>query len=218
VLLLWSAYLALRSGELHPASLLGGLAAALLALHCRAALLPGPTTVLLFSAIGFALSPVLCRLTESISTDTIHTMAAAGLLLHLLTRDYGLQAPIVSSATSLNAAVFSAVCLASRFDHHLAAFSLLSLAVFLFLVLPLGPALLPHPLLSSGLHGCLALLALHRAAPGSALLALGLLLALQLLCPLLFYRLQACKHTIHGPWDEAVLQAGRNKPSKLSQT
>merc|ERR1711890_11050 len=62
---------------------------------------------------------IVYKLTDSISTDTIHTMASLGLFLHLLPQDYGLPAPVVSSSISLNSAIFSAVCLASRFDHHL---------------------------------------------------------------------------------------------------
>merc|ERR1712096_281352 len=92
-------------------------------------LLAGIKTTFLFTIIGFALSPVLYKLTDTISTDTIHTMAMSSLLIHLLTADYGLSAPIVSWQISLNAAVFSSVCLASRFDHHLSAFSLLSLSL-----------------------------------------------------------------------------------------
>ena len=36
------------------------------------------------------------------------------------------------------------------------------------------------------------------------LLASLALLTLQILCPVLFYRLQSDKLTIHGPWDEAT--------------
>jgi hypothetical protein len=97
--------------------------------------LTGLKTTFLFTMIGFALSPVLYKLTDTISTDTIHSMAMASFFLHLLTSDYGLSAPTVSWQISLNAAVFSSVRLASRFDHHLSAFSLLSLSVFCFLIL-----------------------------------------------------------------------------------
>lgn len=210
VVVFWCTHSLLLTHSLSPSSLLTAMAALLLLLGLYrqavygCSLLAGLRTVLLFSVIGYALSPVLCQLTSSISTDTVRTMAGGGLALHLLTRDYGVPAPIVSSSTSLNAAVFSAVCLASRFDHHLAAFCLLSLCVLLFLLLPL----LPLPLLSSSLlHFLAALLSLHlTSTPSSLLLALLLLLTLHILCPLLFHRLQSAKRTIHGPWDEAVLK------------
>ena len=46
--------------------------------------------------MGYAVSPVLYKLTDSISTDTIHLMSAGGLILHLFTVDYGIPGPIVS--------------------------------------------------------------------------------------------------------------------------
>jgi len=212
VVVLWSTYRLLLTSRLPPTLLLAALALTVLAkgVQRQVALgtpaASGLRTVTLFAAIGFVLSPVLYKLTDSIATDTIHTMAATGLLLHLLTRNYGLLAPVVSSSTSLNAAVFAAVCLASRFDHHLAAFSLLSLAVLLFPPLPLAPPLLP-PLPSSLLHCTAALVCLHLTCTSSTLLlAVLLLLLLHLPIPLTFHHLQSAKRTIHGPWDEAVLK------------
>jgi len=210
VLVFWSVHHLLLRKLLTPSSLIGAMALSLLVLglHRRltlgSSLVKGFSTSLLFSIIGFALSPVLSKLTDSISTDTIHSMAAAGLVLHLFTRNYGILAPLVSSSTSLNAAVFSAVCLASRFDHHLAAFALLSLAVLLFLPLPPAPPLVP-PLISSLTHwlaafSCILLTSASVAPP------LVLLVTLQVVCPLMFHRLQSAKSTIHGPWDEAVLR------------
>jgi len=214
VVIFWSCHQFLLAHRLAPTTLLVVIGTLLLLLGIYRQVTHGPTllvglrTVLLFSVIGFALSPVLYKLTDSISTDTIHTMAGLALCLRLLTQDYGLPAPVVSSSTSLNAAVFSAVCLASRFDHHLAAFSLLSLAVLVFLLLPLSRPHLPHPLLTSCIHAVLALSCLHHSSHSSSstVLALILLLLLQILCPLLFHRLQSAKNTIHGPWDEAVLK------------
>jgi len=210
VLVFWSVHQLLLRKLLSPTSLLAAMALALLVLglHRRltlgSSLLRGLSTSLLFSVIGFALSPVLSKLTDSISTDTIHSMAAAGLILHLFTRNYGILAPLVSSSTSLNAAVFSAVCLASRFDHHLAAFALLSLAVLLFLPLPPAPPLL-SPLLSSLIHWFAAFSCICLTS-ASVMPPLTLLLTLQVICPLMFHRLQSAKSTIHGPWDEAVLR------------
>eukprot|EP00090_Calanus_glacialis_P036575 TRINITY_DN6250_c0_g1_i1.p1 TRINITY_DN6250_c0_g1~~TRINITY_DN6250_c0_g1_i1.p1 ORF type:complete len:284 (-),score=87.04 TRINITY_DN6250_c0_g1_i1:37-888(-) len=166
--------------------------------------LTGLKTTFLFTVIGFALSPVLYKLTDTISTDTIHSMAMASFFLHLLTSDYGLSAPTVSWQISLNAAVFSSVCLASRFDHHLSAFSLLSLSVFCFLILPLSRTVLPSPLVSSLILGPVSLLLLSFISTPQLCLALLSLAAVQMVCPLMFHKLQADKQTIHGPWDEAT--------------
>ena len=74
----------------------------------------GLMSAAVFTTTGYSLSPVLYRLTDTVSTDTIHTMAVVGMLFHVLTKDYGLNSPVVSGTVSLNAAIFSSVCLASR--------------------------------------------------------------------------------------------------------
>jgi len=214
VVIFWCGYYSLESGQLSPYHLLVSIFSLMivgyvthlgltrqLRLH---SLLSGLRTALLFSTIGFAMSPILCNLTDSISTDTIHNMAGTSLFIHLLTTDYGLTAPTVSRSTSLNSSVFSAVCLASRFSQHLASFSLLCLAVFCFLLVPLTR--LTSPLVTSWITASTALiwlLVLPSSVPFLILISC-LLLLIQLFCPLIFHRLQTSKQTIHGPWDEAV--------------
>lgn len=156
----------------------------------------------LFIIMGYAVSPVLYQLTDTISSDTIHSMAGAGLCLHLLTHDYGLRSPLVSTSLSLNAAVFSAVCLASRFSTHYSAFSLLCLAATCFVLLPVSR---PHSPTSSAFVGVAAVALVSCLNQTAALLSSILLLFVQLAFPLIFHRLQDHKSTIHGPWDEAVL-------------
>ena len=78
VLVFWSVHHLLLRKLLTPSSLIGAMALSLLVLglHRRltlgSSLVKGFSTSLLFSIIGFALSPVLSKLTDSISTDTIH--------------------------------------------------------------------------------------------------------------------------------------------------
>ena len=162
-------------------------------------------TSTLFIVTGYALSPVLYTLTDTISTDSIHSMAASSFLLHLLTADYGISAPVVSWQLSLNAAVFSSVCLASRFQDHQSAFALLSVSVFCFLLIPLSR----HHIMSSSLAWsvitsttCLVLQSMISRS--HTILATVSLVSVQVLCPTLFYYLQSDKLTIHGPWDEAT--------------
>ena len=158
----------------------------------------------LFVMTGYASSPVLHNLTESVSTDSIHSMAGVSLVVHLVTCHYGVSAPLVSWQLSLNAAVLSSVCLASRLHSHTAAFSLLSLSAFIFLLLPLARPLTFSSLSWSLLTSSCCLVLLSTLSTTYTFLVLLLLLAVQLLCPFLFYRLQSNKLTIHGPWDEAV--------------
>lgn len=85
---------------------------------------------------GFILSPMLHTLAKSISTDTIYTITFFVFLLHIMCYDYGMPAALVSRATSLNAAIFCTICLASRLDTILAAFTFLLIAVVLFTIYP----------------------------------------------------------------------------------
>jgi len=211
VIIFWSCYKFLKTDLMQPQALLG-IMLGLLVLGCvgcgRKATLcgvfSGIRTTCFFTIIGFALSPVLYKLTDTISTDTIHSMALSSLLLHLLTSDYGMSAPPVSWQISLNGAVFSSVCLASRFNHHLSAFSLLCLSVFCFLLIPLSrPVLLVSPLRSSFMLGSTALSLLFFISIPQLCLAMISLATVQLACPVFFHKLQSDKQTIHGPWDEA---------------
>ena len=127
-------------------------------------------------------------------------MAASSFLLHLLTSDYGLPAPVVSWQISINAAVFSSVCLASRFTDHLSAVSLLCVSVFCFLLLPLSRTHIPSSSLTwSLLTSVSSIVLLSSISLTHGLLASLALLTLQILCPVLFYRLPSAKLTIHGP-------------------
>ena len=125
VIIFWSCYKFIKLGSVSPASLtLCVMSVSVLGYLCiivtrsqntLASLMAGLKTSFLFTVTGYSLSPVLHTLTDSISTDSLHTMAASSFVLHLLTSDYGLPAPVVSWQISINAAVFSSVCLASRF-------------------------------------------------------------------------------------------------------
>ena len=91
----------------------------------------------IFVTFGLALSPVLYKLTDTISTDTIHTMTSLVLLIHLLFHDYGLRSSFVSHPLSLNAGLFAAVCLASRLPTSFDAFVLLFASVETFVLFPI---------------------------------------------------------------------------------
>lgn len=216
VVIFWCCYSSLLSQDLSPKTLLLVMGFVLIfgfTFHLwmteqltLPSLVYGLKTTLLFSTIGWALSPVLYKLTDSVSTDTVHTTAGASLFLHLITHDYGLPGPLVSKTIALNSAVFSSVCLASRFPTHLAAFSLLCQAVFSFLLSFLARPSLPSPLLVAVILNVVSLSWLAKLPAPTPLIFLtaGIQLLLQVFCPLLFYHFQSAKQTIHGPWDEAV--------------
>ena len=217
VIIFWCCYNFIKAGVLPPApataAVMGTSVAAYLLLLLASSsslgedILQGAKACTLFTVTGYAVSPVLYTLTDTISTDSIHLMAAASLLLHLVTADYGVAAPVVSWQISLNAAVFGSVCLASRFPDHMSAFCLLTVSVFCFLLVPLCRSWC-RPLASSlpwSLVTSLAsLLLLAAVSLTHTYLAALSLFTVQVLCPVIFYRLQSDKLTIHGPWDEAT--------------
>lgn len=213
VLIFWSLYEFLKQDLMTPGQVLLLLSLVIMTGYCStvAMTMTSWSTVLgwvragvMFVTMGYAVSPVLYRLTDSISTDTIHSMAGCGLCLHLLSHDYGITSPVVSPSLSLNAAVFSAVCLASRFSTHNSAFSLLCLAATSFLLLPVSRVVHPPSPSSSLLVAVAAASLVYTLSHTGGMLAALFLLAVEVACPLIFYRLQDYKATIHGPWDEAV--------------
>jgi len=212
VITFWSLYVYLSEGVIDSEQLILALTLVISAGYlsylrkfCLPVILSGIKTTFVFFTIGFALSPVLYKLTDTISTDTIHTMALFGFLVHLVTQFYGIHGPIVSKSISLNSAIFSAVCLASRFQTHMQAFSLLCLAVFCFLLVPMWSSAYVPNTLKSLLSAMVSVCMLARVLQSYAVLTALLLFIVQLCCPLLFYHLQSYKQTIHGPWDEASL-------------
>ena len=162
----------------------------------------------IFVAFGLALSPVLYKLTDTISTDSVDSMSHAMFAFHLLSHNYATAVRdgkgYKTSATSLNAALFSAVCLASRLDSSFDAFVLLSSAVTLFLLFPLLRSRVEDV---TWLFRALVPLTLYLSFVVSLQLFVGVGLTLTFVtgvAPWLFLRWQRCKNTIHGPWDEAV--------------
>ncbi|KAK6627370.1 hypothetical protein RUM44_009847 [Polyplax serrata] len=127
--------------------------------------------------LGYILSPVLRTLTDTISTDTIYATSTVMMLVHVGFFDYNHPVSIVSSSLSLNAAIFSSVCLASRLQTSFCAFVLLTISVEFFVLYPyFRNSVIP------------------LNVPFSFLLTLGTLALLS-----------KYKDNIYGPWDEAVI-------------
>ncbi|XP_034103932.1 phosphatidylinositol N-acetylglucosaminyltransferase subunit C [Drosophila nasuta] len=159
-------------------------------------------TVLLF---GYIFSPMLHTLTQAISTDTIYTTTFFVMLFNLMFTDYGLDVAMVSKAISLNAAIFGAICLASRLSTSYHAFVLLVEAAIFFVLYPIMTAARWHPycMVPIFVICCGALYFLSR--PVLYLYACTTLF-INFACPLIFVRQQHYKFNIHGPWDEAIVE------------
>ncbi|XP_034232430.1 phosphatidylinositol N-acetylglucosaminyltransferase subunit C [Thrips palmi] len=166
--------------------------------------------VAIFLSVGFASSPILKTLTETISTDTIYAMTVFMMLLHLCFKDYGVSPALVSSSLSFNAAIFGSICLASRLASSFHAFVLLSLSVEAFVLLPLL-------MVEAGRSLCILILvisvtigALWSLSPPMTVFFVLLICFVNLICPIWFLKWQIHKENIYGPWDEAVVEDADN--------
>eukprot|EP01031_Cornospumella_fuschlensis_P036460 gene36460-44228_t len=159
-------------------------------------------------------APVIQTLTLSFSEDTIYALAITFSVVHLAFHEYSasVQSPHFSAAISFNAAIFTAVLLASRLQHrHSVGIVMLFivLAVLAFSLFPIVARLVT--LRSSVLHWLLVLAqwlattALLRHLDFTLLIVYEVVAALLfVVAPLLFLYLQTLKLAYHGPWDIAA--------------
>lgn len=163
-------------------------------------------TVLTVLVFGFVMSPMLHTLTQSISTDTIFLMTFFVMCIHLITFDYGLQAFVVSKAISLNAAIFGAICLASRIPNSLDGFIFLVISMKIFVLLPF----LLKRFWTIYWHVPIAIFCLgflYNISLKSFAIYSLIEVFVNIFCPYIFIQNQKYKSSINGPWDEAVLKA-----------
>ncbi|CAG2102220.1 unnamed protein product [Medioppia subpectinata] len=154
----------------------------------------------IFLISGLAVSPILKTLTETISTDTIYAMVTVMMLVHLTFYDYGAKAAIVSTPVALNAAIFGGVCLASRLSTTYDAFALLIFASDIFVL----SAILRRRVQTENWKICLTVFywstsftLLSIACPLIYLLLfIVLLVCINFICPLGFYRCQKYKEYV----------------------
>ena len=107
---------------------------------------------------------------------------------------------------SLNAALFAAVCLASRLNSSLDAFALITVSVSAFALFPVFRAKLDGALSvgAAVAFSAAVIAACAHVSVGFATSAVSSLFFVTVASPWLFVRWQRHKDTIHGPWDEAV--------------
>mmetsp|Transcript_9781 Transcript_9781/g.10848 ORF Transcript_9781/g.10848 Transcript_9781/m.10848 type:complete len:281 (+) Transcript_9781:232-1074(+) len=158
------------------------------------------------------LSPVLRTLTEPISDDTLWTCVILLTLLHLYTTDYSYLAGTQKdfyAPTSVNAAIFASVLMASRLPTSKHVFAFLSLSIELFALLPivLNSISAASSCISASLSIILnagVLLVLVNMSNLFAACFVAQYILITFMCPNLLCWLQRYKNEIHGPWDEAV--------------
>ncbi|KAG1696105.1 Phosphatidylinositol N-acetylglucosaminyltransferase subunit C [Nymphon striatum] len=182
--------------------------------------------ILLFVLFGYGTSPVLKTLTDTISSDTVFGMSVGMMFLHLAFFDYGLQASIVSGSLSFNAAIFSAVCLASRLHSIFDVFIFLTFAVHIFALLPVFFSKI-QSLYKTKLSVQITCTLLVCISANLMLASISLfwtcnllivMIIINLVFPYFYVNWQHHKDNIYGPWDEAIiddedLKESINKPS-----
>lgn len=164
-------------------------------------------TVLIFLAFGYILSPVLKTLTETISTDTIYAMTIFMFLIHLIFSKYGSNDASLSESLSITSSIFGSLMLTSRLSSPLHAFSLLTVSVQLFVLLPyLISRVNNKTFVSTGLiFGTLYLLSGVSVTLSYVYIAISIFV--HFICPIWYVKWQRYKENIYGPWDEAVIDS-----------
>ncbi|XP_055373484.1 phosphatidylinositol N-acetylglucosaminyltransferase subunit C [Condylostylus longicornis] len=152
-------------------------------------------TVLFF---GYIFSPLLYRLTDSVSTDTIFSLTFFVFFLNLIFFNYGLPAAIVSKPISINSAIFGSICLASRLSSSHHAFVLLVVSVQFFVLYPMFTEKFWKSYFIIPIICCCSLI-LFIYSLSILMTYLFVMIFINFFCPWLFVRLQKYKNNIHGP-------------------
>lgn len=182
-----------------------------------------PQRIVLFLVILMAVSPVLHTLTKAYASDTIYMLAMLLGSLHVFFYDFTYRLSIhpdtvkreFKCTVSMNAALLTAVLLASRLSSNLHCFALMCFALELFTLSPILRHMLreyserAHLVFTTVLVlGVGVLLSITHELFFSALWWLAATV-LPFFAPYLFLHSQAYKSVLWGPWD---LGQGPNMP------
>nr|KAJ3422295.1 hypothetical protein HK105_000332 [Polyrhizophydium stewartii] len=170
----------------------------------------------LFFTMLLGLTPILKNLTENISSDSIWFMAIVMLLANLLFHDYGSGSSTHTrfpDSLSINAAMFSAVLLASQLESNNDVFGLMLLAVQLFALFPIlrrSMRAWHHPSVfwDGFFTVVLVIFAVALLLPishASVTFYTAAIAFVTFFCPYMLVSIQKYKSEIRGPWDEAVI-------------
>lgn len=162
-------------------------------------------TSCIYAVCSFLLSPILKTLTETIDTDTIYSTTVIMMLIHLIFFDYGVPALIVSSSLSLNAAIFGAVCLASRLPSYVSVTAFVHVTVQCFALAPLFLTKLGFSIYNLIFIISITAFILYTISGIMTVLFFSVIFFINVICPYLFIKWYSYKENIYGPWDEAVI-------------
>ncbi|XP_012529704.1 phosphatidylinositol N-acetylglucosaminyltransferase subunit C [Monomorium pharaonis] len=162
-------------------------------------------TVLIFLTFGFILSPILKTLTETISTDTIYAMTISMFLTHLIFTKYGSSQICLSDSLSITSSIFGSLMLASRLASPFHAFSLLTVSVQGFVLLPYLLSQINNKIVVSTILTIGTIYFLLFVSLTFSYVFIIAVVFIHFVCPLWYIRCQKYKDNIYGPWDEAVI-------------
>ena len=166
-------------------------------------------TIVLFGGFLFGLSPIIQTLTRTISDDTIYAMASICLFINFSLHDYSSHGDYMSKCVSLNAAIFAAVCLASRLTDLNSVIGTIILAILTYGIIPplrkkiTDTFLMPFCTVFT--VGCTMFISFIFLPVIIVPLIVSTITCL-LIGPAFYVYLQLQKDNIYGPWDEAVLK------------
>lgn len=162
-------------------------------------------TVFIFLTFGYILSPILKTLTETISTDTIYAMTILMFLTHLIFSKYGLSQISLSDSLSVTSSIFGSLMLASRLASPLHAFTLLTVSVQCFVLLPYLLSQTSNKIVISAVLSTGTAYSLVFISQTFLYVFVTAVMIIHFICPLWYIRCQKFKDNIYGPWDEAVI-------------
>jgi len=197
------------------------------------------TDAILLAGILRLLSAVLKTLTASYSSDTVHALAAAGMVVHLLFCDYSYangisvsnhttqgidcgRKPFMGGTFSLNAALFSTTLLASRLSSNSIVYVFVSSSVLLFAFYPAARHAISNqtyaPYISFSISTVLSLtLWVLLRDMREKIFVTGITLTICVLAPVWKHHIQSKKVIISGPWDIVQIISVDNNPTQTDQ-
>uniref|UniRef100_T1H0F7 Phosphatidylinositol N-acetylglucosaminyltransferase n=1 Tax=Megaselia scalaris TaxID=36166 RepID=T1H0F7_MEGSC len=153
-------------------------------------LMESSKTLLTVLVFGYIFSPLLHTLTDAISTDTIYSMTFFVMFLNIAFHDYGLESAFT---------VFLVPCICS-----------FGIAAVYFVLYPIFSRRFWKSYLLIPLSGGVCYYLSEISVP-LLYTYVAVVVFINILCPILFVRLQRHKNNIYGPWDEAVVDIGDKK-------
>lgn len=158
--------------------------------------------------ISYLLVPILRTVTQTVDTPTVYAVCTIMFGVHLLCNDYGLKVALVSTPLSMNSAIFSVICLASRLQTDEHCLALIAFGVMSFICFPQWNRSIQNCFKKWSSLAALTLMNIVTYAGVTvswrvATLIVALILMIVAASPMLYVCYVQHKVNILGPWDEA---------------